>query len=74
MPYTILEVRFTPAGHERTLIGAGRDPRSVWLDLLCNDSHGFERYYAAAKNLMREIGARPHLGKFCQSIGSRDLA
>jgi len=74
MPYTILEVRFTPAGHDRTLIGAGRDRRSAWLDLLCNDSHGFERYYAAAENLMTEIGARPHLGKFCQSIGSADLA
>ncbi len=74
MPYTILEVRFTPAGHDRTLIGAGRDRHSAWLDLLCNDSHGFERYYAAAENLLKEIGARPHLGKFCRSIGNADLA
>lgn len=73
MPYTIIEVRFTPAGHTRTLIGAGRERRSAWLDLLCNDSHGFERYYAAAENLMREIGARPHLGKFCQSFRREDL-
>lgn len=73
MPYTIIEVRFTPAGHDRTLVGAGRERRSAWLDLLCNDSHGFERYYAAAENLMREVGARPHLGKFCQSIRREDL-
>ena len=74
LPYTIIEVRFTPAGHERTLIGAGRARRSAWLDLLCNDARGFEQYYAAAEALMKEIGARPHLGKFCQSFGKEDLA
>ena len=74
LPYTFIEVRFTPAGHERTLLGAGRDRRSVWLDLLCNDSHAFEHYYAAAEEVMREIGARPHLGKYNRSITSTDLA
>ncbi|MFL6209213.1 MAG: D-arabinono-1,4-lactone oxidase [Pyrinomonadaceae bacterium] len=74
LPYTIIEVRFTPAGHDRTLIGAGRARRSVWLDLLCNDAHGFERYYAAAEALMKETGARPHLGKFSQSFRQADLA
>lgn len=74
LPYTFLELRFTPAGHDRTLIGAGRDRRSVWLDLLSNDSHAFEEYYAAAEELMREVGARPHLGKYSRSITSADLA
>lgn len=74
LPYTILEVRFTPAGHDLTLIGAGRARRSAWLDLLCNDTHGFELYYAAAEELMKEIGARPHPGKFCQSFHKDDLA
>jgi len=74
MPYTIIEVRFTPAGHDRTLVGAGRERRSAWLDLLCNDSHGFERYYAASENLMRELDARPHPGKFSQSFRKADLA
>ncbi|NEA33494.1 FAD-binding protein [Streptomyces sp. SID13031] len=74
LPYTFVEVRFTPAGHERTLLGAGRDRHSVWLDLLCNDSHAFEQYYAAAEALMREIGARPHLGKYSRSITGADLA
>lgn len=74
LPYTIFEVRFTPAGHDRTLIGAGRDRRCAWIDLVCNDSRGFERYYAAAEALIREIGARPHLGKYCESLGEVDLA
>ena len=37
LPYAIFEVRFTPK-QERTLIGAGQDRRSTWIDLVCNDS------------------------------------
>lgn len=74
LPYALFEVRFTPAGHDRTLIGAGRDRCCAWIDLVCNDSHGFEKYYAAAEELMKEVGARPHLGKFCDSYGPDDLA
>ncbi len=73
IPYLLFEVRFTPAGHERTLIGAGRERRSTWIDLICNDSPGFERYYEAAEKLMEEIGARPHLGKFCERVERADL-
>ncbi len=73
LPYTLLEVRFTPAGHNGTLIGAGRQRRSTWINLVCNDSDGFEEYYAAAEELMKEVGARPHLGKFCQSFRKADL-
>jgi FAD/FMN-containing dehydrogenase len=73
IPYALFEVRFTPA-HDRTLIGAGRERRSTWIDLVCDDSRGFEKYYAAAEELVREIGARPHLGKHCKSFGKDDLA
>ncbi len=73
-PYTLIEVRFTPEGHDRTLIGAGRGRRSTWIDLVCVDSHGFENYYAAAQELIKEIGARPHLGKFCEAFEAEDLA
>jgi len=73
LPYTIFEVRFTPAGHDRTLIGAGRGRRSVWIDLVCNDSAGFEKYYAAAESHIKKNGARPHLGKYCESIDGSDL-
>lgn len=74
LPYTLLEIRFTPAGHDRTLIGAGREHRSTWINLVCNDSHDFEEYYAAAEELMKSLGARPHLGKYCQSFYKADLA
>ncbi|MGD2098367.1 MAG: D-arabinono-1,4-lactone oxidase [Desulfobacterales bacterium] len=73
LPYALFEVRFTPAGHDRTLIGAGRESRSTWIDLVCNDSAGFEKYYTSAENLIREIGAKPHLGKYCESLDRRDL-
>ncbi len=73
LPYVLFEIRFTPAGHERTLIGAGRERRSTWIDFICSDSIGFDEYYAAATELMREIEARPHLGKWCKGIGRDDL-
>jgi L-gulono-1,4-lactone dehydrogenase len=73
LPYALFEVRFTPE-HDRTLIGAGRGRRSAWIDLVCNDSGGFEGYYAAAEGLVKEIGARPHLGKFCEDFGEADMA
>ncbi len=42
--------------------------------MVCNDSDGFERYYAAAEKIVREIGARPHLGKYCEGFGKEDMA
>ena len=68
LPYTLFEVRFTPAGHDRTLIGAGRERHSTWIDIVCNDSDGFETYYAAAVQLIQELGGRPHLGKYCKGF------
>lgn len=73
LPYLLVEVRFTPPGHDRTLIGAGRQQRSAWINLCCNDSGRFEDYYAASEELMREVGARPHLGKYCQTLNQDDL-
>lgn len=73
LPYTLLEVRFTPAHHQRTLIGAGRDRRSTWIDLVCNDSEGFETYYRAAVELIKSIGGRPHLGKYTEGFDAEYL-
>lgn len=73
LPYTLLEIRFTPAKHERTFLGAGRTRRSTWIDLICNDSHGFEKYYLAAEEEIKKIGARPHLGKYCQTLDKNHL-
>ena len=64
LPYTFLEIRFTPAGHNRTLVGAGQTRRNCWIDLICDDSHGFEKYYAASEEVIKNIKGRPHLGKF----------
>ncbi len=73
LPYMLLEVRFTPDGHDNALIGAGRGRRSTWIDLICNDSRRFEKYYAAAEEIIKEIGARPHLGKYCESLDKDHL-
>lgn len=73
LPYILFEIRFTPAGHDRTMIGPGRGRRSAWLDLNANDSHGFERYFAAAERLMRQVDARPHPGKFNESFTKEDM-
>jgi FAD/FMN-containing dehydrogenase len=68
LPYTLFEVRFTPAGHDRTLIGSGRERHSTWIDIVCNDSDGFEAYYVAAVQLIKVLGGRPHLGKYCKGF------
>jgi hypothetical protein len=68
LPYTLFELRFTAAGHDRTLLGAGRKRHSTWIDIVCNDSDGFEAYYAAAVHLIKELGGRPHLGKYCKGF------
>lgn len=73
LPYTLFEIRFTPAGHDRTLLGAGRERACTWINLVTNDEDGYERYYSAAEDLMRQVGARPHLGKYCRSVGHEEL-
>jgi FAD/FMN-containing dehydrogenase len=73
LPYTLFEVRFTPGDHNLTMIGPGRERRSMWLDLLADDSHGFEKYFAEAEKLMREVDGRPHPGKFNETFSRQDL-
>lgn len=67
LPYLLLEVRFTPP-HDDSLIGAGKDYRCTWIDLICNDSDGYLTFYAAAAEMIKEIGGRPHLGKHCDGF------
>ncbi len=74
LPYALFEIRFTPMGHERALIGPGRERRCTWIDLVINDSHGFETYYAAVEESMKQIEARPHPGKHCLSFHKEDMA
>jgi FAD/FMN-containing dehydrogenase len=74
LPYALFEVRFTPANHDHTLIGAGQERQCTWIDLVLDDSHGFEKYYAAAEQLVRETNARPHLGKFAETLRKEDMS
>jgi len=39
----------------------------------CNDSRGYEEFYAAAEKEMRKFDACPHLGKYCKSFGKEDM-
>ena len=84
LPYVLFEVRFTPDGHDRTLVGPGRERLSTWIDLVCNDSIGVKEYYVEAEKLMKKInseagksvkvkGLRPHLGKYCATFCSKDM-
>jgi hypothetical protein len=73
LPFVVFEIRFTPSGNDRTLIGAGRERASCWIDFICSDSAGFEQFYAAAGEVIREVGGRPHLGKWCEEITGEDL-
>ncbi len=74
-PYALFEVRFTPAGHDFTFLGAGRERRSTWIDLVPNDSYGYEKYYDAAQIHMKQTpyDTRPHLGKFCTLFHKEDM-
>lgn len=74
VPYAIFEVRFTPKDHTRSLIGAGQGGARTWIDLVINDSYGFERYYSVAEASAKSLGARPHLGKFCTLYDQNDLS
>lgn len=75
LPYTLLEVRFTPAGGTASLIGAGAgDQAMVWITIVCNQSRGFADYLNAAERYFASIRARPHLGKWCEQCTYQDLA
>ncbi len=73
LPYTLFEIRFTPAGHDKTLIGAGRERRSTWIDVVCNDSEGYRVLYEAIEEELKRMEARPHLGKYCRSFNRGDF-
>src|ERR1044072_1802822 len=75
LPYALFEVRFTPDGRFNSFIGAGRQRRCTWLDLVPNDSYGYEKYYDAAQIHMKQTpyDTRPHLGKFCTIFHKEDM-
>jgi hypothetical protein len=74
LPAALIEVRFTPDGHERSLIGPGRQRKSAWIDLIYNDSLGEGLYFIPSEALMMAIGGRPHLGKWTKRTNRRYMA
>jgi len=75
LPYTLLEVRFTPANGTQSLISPGAgDQACVWITLGCNQSKGFVEYFDAVEQWLLETNAKPHLGKWCERYDHRSMA
>ena len=74
LPFTVFEVRHTPEGHDRTLIGPGRGGPTIWIDVVCNETRGFEAFYREAVAVMRRYDSQPHLGKWADEFRPDDLA
>lgn len=74
LPFLLVEVRFSPAGHDTTLLGAGVDRDTAWICLCCNQSGAVGRYFAAVEEWVRDNDARVHLGKWCESFDVNDIA
>jgi FAD/FMN-containing dehydrogenase len=76
LPFLLVEVRFSPAGHDRSLLGAGVNRASAWLCLCLNQSGRVGDYFDAIETWMRADGheARTHLGKWCEHLDATDLA
>ncbi len=74
LPYGAVEVRFTPAGRDASLIGPGRERQSAWIDVLHNDSKDEELFFSLSEALMMALGGRPHLGKWNKRVNRRYLA
>jgi FAD/FMN-containing dehydrogenase len=75
LPFTLFELRFTPADHRLGLISPGAGgPAQVYINLVCNQSGAYADFYAEAETYIRDLGGRPHLGKWCESWSSADLA
>ena len=47
---------------------------TVWIDVLPNQTRGFERFYRDVIAFARANDARPHLGKWADGLEATDLA
>lgn len=74
LPFLLVEVRFSPAGHDRSFLGAGTDRATAWLCLCCNQSGDVHRYFEAVEETIRHNDARIHLGKWCETLDAADMA
>lgn len=74
LPFLLVEVRFSPAGHDSTLLGAGVERETAWICLCCNQSGAVGRYFDGVEDWVRTNDARVHLGKWCESFDVNDIA
>ena len=74
LPFLLVEVRFTPAGHTCSLLGPGVDRASAWLCLCCNQSGAVDSYFNEVEQWLRSTDARVHLGKWCETLDATDIA
>lgn len=72
LPFLLVEVRFTPAGHDTSFLGAGAERDTAWLCLCCNQSGAVGDYFADVEQWVRDNDARIHLGKWCEDIDVDD--
>ncbi|MFC5381669.1 FAD-binding protein [Aquipuribacter nitratireducens] len=74
LPFLLVEVRFTPAGHDASLLGAAVERDSAWLCLCANQSGAVGDYFADVEEWVRTSDARVHLGKWCEGLDAADVA
>jgi L-gulonolactone oxidase len=73
MPFLLVEVRFSPAGHDASLLGPGVERDTAWLCLCLNQSGDVGDYFAEVEEWVRRSDARIHLGKWCEDLDADDL-
>lgn len=73
LPFLLVEVRFSPAGHSASLLGPGAERDTAWLCLCLNQSGDVGDYFALVEDWVRHNDARIHLGKWCEDLDADDL-
>ena len=73
LPFLLVEVRFSPPGHDASLLGPGADRDTAWLCICCNQSGAVGDYFADVEAWVRSSDARVHLGKWCEELDVSDL-
>lgn len=74
LPFLLVEVRFSPASHDRSLLGPGAERDTAWLCLCANQSGAVDDHFADVEAWTRTNDARIHLGKWCEGLDHNDLA
>lgn len=74
LPFLLVEVRFSPSGHDRSFLGPGAERASAWLCLCCNQSGAVDEYFAEVERWIEKADARVHLGKWCEGLGAANVA